>query len=170
MPDDKNRPRVHWCPTGPFAFLPIHAAGSYIEAPFQCASDYVVSSYTPTVTALLNAQRDPPTRGVYDPDSCVLLAAVPQAPGYLPLPHTSTEAALLRDLIPSTRTLEGARGAMTKAWHCYVIRELQQARALWLRRQLTTASLAICRNPITSFHFRATEYSAFSTRAFVTFF
>lgn len=44
--------RIWWCPTGPLAFLPIHAAGVYPSGPKL--SDYVVSSYTPTLTALLN--------------------------------------------------------------------------------------------------------------------
>ena len=43
---------VWWCPTGPLAFLPIHAAGVYPSGPKL--SDFVVSSYTPTLTALLN--------------------------------------------------------------------------------------------------------------------
>jgi CHAT domain-containing protein len=51
------RPRLHWCPTGPFMFLPLHAAGIYDIDRHECCSDYVVSSYTPTLTALLRAQR-----------------------------------------------------------------------------------------------------------------
>ncbi|KAJ7731070.1 tetratricopeptide repeat-containing protein [Mycena metata] len=49
-------PRLWWCPTGNLSFLPFHAAGIYGPDVTDCASDYVVSSYTPTVTALL----DPP--------------------------------------------------------------------------------------------------------------
>ncbi|KAJ7930920.1 CHAT domain-containing protein, partial [Mycena leptocephala] len=50
--------RLWWCSTGPFAFLPLHAAGIYGEEVTDCASDYVVSSYTPTLTALLNPAVD----------------------------------------------------------------------------------------------------------------
>ncbi|KAJ7692766.1 CHAT domain-containing protein [Mycena rosella] len=50
----KNPPRLWWCPTGMFTFLPIHAAGTYDADGTDCVSDYVVSSYTPTLTALLN--------------------------------------------------------------------------------------------------------------------
>ncbi|KAF8154290.1 CHAT domain-containing protein [Crassisporium funariophilum] len=46
-------PVLQWCPTGLFAFLPIHAAGSYNEGDIDCVSDYVVSSYTPTIGVLL---------------------------------------------------------------------------------------------------------------------
>ncbi|KAF9000812.1 hypothetical protein BDQ17DRAFT_1426847 [Cyathus striatus] len=48
-------PRLWWCATGPLAFLPIHAAGIYTgnDAYFgSTTSDYVVSSYTPTLNAL----------------------------------------------------------------------------------------------------------------------
>jgi CHAT domain-containing protein len=41
--------RIWWCPTGPLASLPIHAASG------PKLSDFVVSSYTPTINALLDA-------------------------------------------------------------------------------------------------------------------
>ena len=51
---------VQWCTTGLFTFLPIHAAGCYDnERAVECASDYFVSSYTPTIGALLGR---PPVR------------------------------------------------------------------------------------------------------------
>jgi hypothetical protein len=58
----RAKPRLHWCATGDFAFLPIHAAGIYAgpEDSRVCCSDYVVSSYTPTLSALLNAQNKAP--------------------------------------------------------------------------------------------------------------
>jgi CHAT domain-containing protein len=58
----RAKPRLHWCATGDFAFLPIHAAGIYAgpEDSHVCCSDYVVSSYTPTLSALLNAQNKAP--------------------------------------------------------------------------------------------------------------
>ena len=45
---------IWWCPTGPLAFLPIHAAGLYLKPDGPKLSDYVISSYTPSLTALLN--------------------------------------------------------------------------------------------------------------------
>jgi CHAT domain-containing protein len=47
--DGRRRPRLWWCPTGNFVYLPIHAAG---DGTASC-TDYVVSSYTPTLGALL---------------------------------------------------------------------------------------------------------------------
>jgi CHAT domain-containing protein len=54
----RDRPRLHWCPVGALAFVPIHAAGVYSQSNPECCSDYVVSSYTPTLSALRRARMD----------------------------------------------------------------------------------------------------------------
>jgi CHAT domain-containing protein/tetratricopeptide (TPR) repeat protein len=59
----RPRPRLHWCANGDFVFLPLHAAGIH-SGPLtdrECCSDYVISSYTPTVSALLRAQAKVPS-------------------------------------------------------------------------------------------------------------
>ncbi|TFK38942.1 CHAT domain-containing protein [Crucibulum laeve] len=48
--------RLRWCPTGPFTFLPIHAAGRYDDGDTECTSDYMISSYIPTISAVLPRQ------------------------------------------------------------------------------------------------------------------
>lgn len=72
MPGMNNPwPRLRWCPTGPLTLLPSHAAGYHNpagSAPGDPAPrtviDRVVSSYTPTLRALLQARRgSPPTFG-----------------------------------------------------------------------------------------------------------
>jgi CHAT domain-containing protein len=50
---------LRWCPTGPFAFLPIHAAGIYNVEMTESVSDYVISSYVPTISTLLTAATPP---------------------------------------------------------------------------------------------------------------
>ena len=48
-------PRIWWCPTGPLAFLPIHAAGIYATSILEAGptlSDFAISSYIPNVRAL----------------------------------------------------------------------------------------------------------------------
>jgi tetratricopeptide (TPR) repeat protein len=59
----RSRPRIHWCANGDFVFLPLHAAGIYAgpQANRECCSDYIVSSYTPTISALLRAQAQAPS-------------------------------------------------------------------------------------------------------------
>jgi CHAT domain-containing protein len=47
---------VWWCVTGQLSFLPVHAAGRYHTTSADCASDYLVSSYIPTLHSLIKAQ------------------------------------------------------------------------------------------------------------------
>ncbi|KAJ6540777.1 CHAT domain-containing protein [Mycena capillaripes] len=53
-PAQDNLPRIWWCPTSPLSFFPIHAAGLYgSDDTFGSKlSDFVISSYTPSLTAL----------------------------------------------------------------------------------------------------------------------
>lgn len=54
---------LQWCPTGHFTFLPIHAAGCYDdELAIDCAPDYFISSYTPTIGTLLAWDSAPTTQ------------------------------------------------------------------------------------------------------------
>jgi CHAT domain-containing protein len=55
--DMGQRPRVHWCTAGEFAHVPVHAAGIYNGEDQECCSDYVVSSYTPTLSTLLRTRK-----------------------------------------------------------------------------------------------------------------
>ncbi|KAK0231948.1 CHAT domain-containing protein [Armillaria nabsnona] len=50
-----EQPRVWWCPTGALLSLPIHSAGPYKEGERNLI-DIFVSSYTPTLSALINAR------------------------------------------------------------------------------------------------------------------
>ena len=75
--------------TGPLTFLPIHAAGLYATKDQPKISDYVVSSYTPTLAALLSAQHRVPQRGNIPQ---LLIVAQPATPGQNPLPGTVNEA------------------------------------------------------------------------------
>ncbi|KAG9089604.1 hypothetical protein FRC06_001465 [Ceratobasidium sp. 370] len=51
-------PHVTWCTTGPLAFLPIHAAGLFDEKDSTSkAYNHMVSSYTPTLSALLPSSK-----------------------------------------------------------------------------------------------------------------
>jgi CHAT domain-containing protein len=48
--------RIWWCPTAEFALLPLHAAGPYVKESYNFSSFYV-SSYTPTLAALIRARQ-----------------------------------------------------------------------------------------------------------------
>jgi CHAT domain-containing protein/tetratricopeptide (TPR) repeat protein len=79
--------RVWWLPTGLLGQLPLHAAGH----PGQPgALDRVVSSYTPTLRALLRSRAQPPAEGSR------LTVAMAHTPGLPDLPATVAEADNLR--------------------------------------------------------------------------
>ena len=85
-------PRLWWCSTGPLASLPLHAAGIYgpdIQSPGSCVSDYVVSSYTPTVSALLEKVKTSSTRR--SSSSKVLLVSQPYTLDLPRIPGTIRE-------------------------------------------------------------------------------
>ncbi|KAB1934903.1 CHAT domain-containing protein [Micromonospora sp. ALFpr18c] len=83
-------PRVWWCPVGPLAFFPLHAAQADAG---RSALDRVVSSYTPTVTALARKRTAArPSRP--DARSCVVaMRATPGGPGALPSAEREAESA-----------------------------------------------------------------------------
>ncbi|CUA74678.1 Protein kinase rad3 [Rhizoctonia solani] len=54
-PTSGQLPHITWCTTGALTFLPLHAAGFY-EEPCERTFDFVVSSYTPTISALLTSE------------------------------------------------------------------------------------------------------------------
>jgi CHAT domain-containing protein len=80
-PAEDHWPRIWWSPTGPLAALPLHAAG-YHDAEDRAGGatvlDRVVSSYTPTLRALIHARR--PDQA--SEDRRLLVAAVPDPVSY----------------------------------------------------------------------------------------
>jgi hypothetical protein len=77
-------PRVWWSPTGPLNLLPVHAAGRAGGGP--SVLDRAVSSYTPTVRALMHSRSQPAPR-----DRTMLAVAMPQTPGHRDLQATVHE-------------------------------------------------------------------------------
>jgi len=97
---------VYWCPTGPFAFLPIHAAGRY-ETDINHASQYLISSYTPTIDPLLV---DDPLESIEPVGILAVIQSLTpsirqmdhaSSPSPLcPLPSTETELGIIRKHVP----------------------------------------------------------------------
>ena len=109
--------RIFWCPTGPFAFLPIHAAGFYDtqhSQPGNNVSDFVVSSYVPTLSILALS---PNTSSAPSGDLRLLAVRQPPSDGLSRLPGVATELEHIRAVIgnsPSTHTtpLESSIGTV----------------------------------------------------------
>jgi len=86
--------RIWWCPTGSLVFLPLHAAGIYGQNEpsglGSCISDFAISSYTPTVSSLL--QKLKVSDNVQGPASSkLLIISQPNTPGCSPIPATTKE-------------------------------------------------------------------------------
>ncbi|MEW2117784.1 CHAT domain-containing protein [Streptomyces sp. NPDC005474] len=95
-------PRIWWCPVGAMAFLPLHAASARESAgPDDSVLARVVSSYIPTLGALLRARGGP-----RDPRVELLVVALPHTPGLSRLPAVPREvAALARRVRPPARAV-----------------------------------------------------------------
>ncbi len=101
-----------WCPSGLLAFLPLHAAGDHttrFDTVPQTVLDRVVSSYTPTVRALIHSRRADFTQAS-DPDmraesDRLLVVAMPHTPDETSLPEVVNEAIQLRENCPDQVTI-----------------------------------------------------------------
>ena len=114
-------PRIWWSPGGPFAWLPLHAAGRHGELDNEDAPtllDRAQSSYIPSVSMLADARAR--SRQAAEPGK-VLVVAMPKTPGQRDLPAAITEARAIADRYPATilGTMPGAapatRGAVREA-------------------------------------------------------
>jgi CHAT domain-containing protein len=80
--------------------LPLHAAGVYTGDKQVSCSDYFVSSYTPSISALLHAKQS--AKPLRRSDANTLLVAVNQPIGGIALPMTSKEASIIQHLVSSS--------------------------------------------------------------------
>jgi tetratricopeptide (TPR) repeat protein len=119
---DQRWPRLWWCPSGPLAFMPLHAAGYHstrFEAAPNTVIDRVVSSYTPTIRALIYARRRHRTDETPDATARsagrVLTIAMPHTPLAGDLPGAGAEATLLKEqLAEQALVLEGPQATYTR--------------------------------------------------------
>ena len=90
-------PRLWWSPAGPLNFLPLHAAGHHATTGASVL-DRVVSSYTPTLRALLRSRScQPPSR-----QRTALAVAMPETAGHAALPATGREATAIATNLAGT--------------------------------------------------------------------
>jgi CHAT domain-containing protein len=82
--------RIWWCPTGPLISLPIHAAGFYGKDDTfgSKLSDFVISSYTPSLAALVEGFRP---KSQSQQEFQLLAVAQRSAIGQNPIPGTKEE-------------------------------------------------------------------------------
>jgi tetratricopeptide (TPR) repeat protein len=94
--------RLWWMPTGPLTLLPLHAAGHYdVAGDARSVLDRVVSSYTPTIRALLAARALPRPQS----PSAPLVVAVSNPADHPPLACAAAEAESVMARLPAAATL-----------------------------------------------------------------
>ena len=95
--------RIWWCPTAEFSLLPLHAAGSFRKGQ-PMLSDLYISSYTPTLTALIRARQERPS-DLFVERHRFLIVGQAQAPGQKPLASVNIELANISQRVGSVATL-----------------------------------------------------------------
>ncbi|KAI0083320.1 CHAT domain-containing protein [Irpex rosettiformis] len=115
VPPSTTLPHITWCPTGPLAFLPLHAAGIYpkhesTNTHSQTIMDVAVSSYTPTLEALLKPRTKVTAGDTEYPKA--LVVSQPATPNCDPIPNTRTEAENIISLIGQSTHLDDTGGTV----------------------------------------------------------
>ena len=123
-PTGGDLPPITWCLTGPLTFLPIHAAGLYDTKDQPKIFDYVISSYTPTLTALLGTKRRPPERSS---TARLLTISQPATPGQNPLPGTLQEVNAIQALQSQTGGFDVTRLDDQKATVDAVLQRMKES-------------------------------------------
>ncbi|KAG2337380.1 hypothetical protein BDR05DRAFT_993055 [Suillus weaverae] len=112
--------RIWWCPTSVFNFLPLHAAGEYRKYG-QFLSQLYISSYTPSLTALIKARR-------HDRSLSVSFAAIGQnhpAGASFTLDCVEPELELVRTLLPPPPAVSFTKITSVDATKSRALRALQ---------------------------------------------
>ncbi|KAH7906390.1 CHAT domain-containing protein [Hygrophoropsis aurantiaca] len=104
--------RIWWCPTSKFATLPLHAAGPYRRGGRNLPQMYI-SSYTPTLSALIRARRKKPLTPISNKCSFVAIGqAQPKGTAERELQSVDAEIALIQSIVspcmPFTRLADEA--------------------------------------------------------------
>jgi tetratricopeptide (TPR) repeat protein len=97
-------PRVCWIPTGTLCMMPLHAAGYHFDGSNRTVLDRVVSSYSPSVKALLYAQQNMARQQEASTTKQALLICMPETRGISDLEFAEEE----RDLVQNVLTRDKA--------------------------------------------------------------
>ncbi|KAG1823194.1 CHAT domain-containing protein [Suillus variegatus] len=113
--------RIWWCPTSLFNFLPLHAAGEY-RAKGKSVLQQYISSYTPSLTALIKA------RATHVKSPSVPFVAIGQdfpAGAEFILDAVEPELELVRRLLPPPPTVSFSKITSVDATQSRALRALQ---------------------------------------------
>ncbi|KAK7472166.1 hypothetical protein VKT23_000288 [Stygiomarasmius scandens] len=94
----KGPPHITWCATGPLVFLPLHAAGLYDSPDSPKLFHSTVSSYTPSLTILIEATKRC-SNITLGSSQRILALSQPNTPHHSPLPGTFREVKEIQEHI-----------------------------------------------------------------------
>ncbi|KZV71676.1 hypothetical protein PENSPDRAFT_400810 [Peniophora sp. CONT] len=89
-------PHITWCPSGKLTELPLHAAGDYSNPTGPRAYNYIVSSYTPSLSALVRSSEQASKKRA---STSALIVTQPATPNHSALPFTEKERARLQTIL-----------------------------------------------------------------------
>jgi tetratricopeptide (TPR) repeat protein len=124
---DNKLPRVWWIPTGILTQLPLHAAGRHAQGSTETVLDRVMSSYSPSIKALIYGRRHHIDKRTGSLPNNALLIAMRETPGLSAnqiLPFAVDEVNMLSDLCPALQ-LKSIKPRLRKA---DVLQHLQACR------------------------------------------
>jgi CHAT domain-containing protein len=101
---DQRWRRVCWIPIGPLSLLPIHTTGYRSETSSRTVLDRVISSYSPSIKALLYARRNEAqkSRSRAPASDKTVLVSMPITPGRAGFAFAEKETIVLNDLLPAS--------------------------------------------------------------------
>ncbi|KAH7884835.1 CHAT domain-containing protein [Phlebopus sp. FC_14] len=103
--------RIWWCPTSKLTSLPLHAAGPYRTGAKNLAKIYI-SSYTPTLSALIRSRRQTASRSAAVPRSFLAIGQGQPGPstGQNELKCVDAELDLVKSLVLPSMTCDSLSG------------------------------------------------------------
>jgi tetratricopeptide (TPR) repeat protein len=96
-PPEGGWPRIWWIPTGLLSKFPVHAAGYHSEVSSEAVLSRVISSYSPSVKAIIHSRQHPSQASA----NAAVLVGMEHTPGQRRLPFAAQETAMLRVLCRS---------------------------------------------------------------------
>ncbi|KAI8959632.1 CHAT domain-containing protein [Daldinia sp. FL1419] len=97
-PEGDKWPRVWWIPTGLMSLLPLHAAGLHHTSSSEAVIDRVISSYSPSLRALVQARKTPTE--VFHVQKEAFLVSMETTPDCPSLSRAKEEIKVIDELLP----------------------------------------------------------------------
>ncbi|KAI9443710.1 CHAT domain-containing protein [Lactarius psammicola] len=167
--------RIWWCPTSVFCSLPLHAMGPIPsrESPERYLSDLYISSYTPSLSALIESRKASPQ--TLDKPSLLLVAqpddSLPGVKGEIKVIRKFEERVTVMGLVSSEATplsvVEGLRSSRLAHFACHGVLEtgkpFEASFKLHRDSRLTLLDIVRCRLPDAEFAFLSCCHAAETT-------